>query len=238
MTWKQAFTSSVVKKLLMGLTGIFLILFLIVHAGLNACIWANDGGVMFKRAAHYMGSNVILRILDIGLFLYICIHIIQGYVLEASNRSKRKISYAVSYGNRGSKWYSRSMAILGTILLLFFIVHWKQFWIPSRFTGIEETTLPKGIQVYNLYALMQSTFSELWVVIFCIMCCIVMEKDIKPSDSMSHVAFENPVTIVMALGGSTNAVLHLIAMAKTIGVPFTINDFQKICDKVPLLADF
>jgi dihydroxy-acid dehydratase len=67
---------------------------------------------------------------------------------------------------------------------------------------------------------------------------LVMEKDIKPSDSMTHVAFENPVTIVMALGGSTNAVLHLIAMAKTIGVPFTINDFQKICDKVPLLADF
>ncbi|PZX63533.1 dihydroxy-acid dehydratase [Hydrotalea sandarakina] len=67
---------------------------------------------------------------------------------------------------------------------------------------------------------------------------LLMEKDIKPSDIMTREAFENAVTIVMALGGSTNAVLHLIAMAKTIGVPFTINDFQKISDKVPVLADF
>jgi len=67
---------------------------------------------------------------------------------------------------------------------------------------------------------------------------LLMEKDIKPSDIMTREAFENAVTIVMALGGSTNAVLHLIAMAKTIGVPFSINDFQKISDKVPVLADF
>ncbi|MGC8749334.1 dihydroxy-acid dehydratase [Hydrotalea sp.] len=67
---------------------------------------------------------------------------------------------------------------------------------------------------------------------------LLMEKDIKPRDIMTREAFENAVTIVMALGGSTNAVLHLIAMAKTIGVPFGINDFQKISDKVPVLADF
>jgi len=67
---------------------------------------------------------------------------------------------------------------------------------------------------------------------------LLMEKDIKPRDIMTREAFENAVTIVMALGGSTNAVLHLIAMAKTIGVHFGINDFQKISDKVPVLADF
>ena len=68
MTWKQVFTSSVGKKLVMGLTGISLVLFLVVHAGLNACIWANDGGEMFNRAANFMGSNVIPRILEVGLF--------------------------------------------------------------------------------------------------------------------------------------------------------------------------
>lgn len=172
MTWKQVFTSSVGKKLVMGLTGVFLILFLVVHAGLNACIWADDGGIMFNRAANFMGSNIVPRILEIGLFIFIFLHIIQGYVLEAGNRSKRKVGYAIAYGNRGSKWYSRSMAILGTILLLFFIVHWKQFWIPSRFTGVEEVTLPNGLQVHNLYALMRDTFSQLWVVIFYVICCI------------------------------------------------------------------
>lgn len=65
----------------------------------------------------------------------------------------------------------------------------------------------------------------------------LLEKDIKPSDIMTLKAFENAITIVMALGGSTNAVLHLIAMAKTVGIQITLDDFQKISDKTPLLAD-
>ncbi|MEJ7586176.1 MAG: dihydroxy-acid dehydratase [Ferruginibacter sp.] len=65
----------------------------------------------------------------------------------------------------------------------------------------------------------------------------LMEKDIKPSDIMTREAFENAVTIIMALGGSTNAVLHMIAMAKSVDVSFTPDDFQMISDKVPVLAD-
>ena len=100
----------------MALTGLFLIIFLIVHAGINACIWANDGGVMFNKAAHFMAATVIIKIAEVGLFLGIFLHIIQGYMLELQNRSKRKKGYAVPMGNKGSKWYSRSMALLGTIL--------------------------------------------------------------------------------------------------------------------------
>jgi dihydroxy-acid dehydratase len=66
----------------------------------------------------------------------------------------------------------------------------------------------------------------------------LMEKDIKPSDIMTRKAFENAVTVIMALGGSTNAVLHLIAMAKSVTVEFTQDDFQIISDKIPVLADF
>ncbi|MDZ4845922.1 MAG: dihydroxy-acid dehydratase [Chitinophagales bacterium] len=66
---------------------------------------------------------------------------------------------------------------------------------------------------------------------------LLLEKNIKPSDIMTKKAFENAMTIVMILGGSTNAVLHLIAMAKAIGVKLTIDDFQKISDKTPFLAD-
>lgn len=65
----------------------------------------------------------------------------------------------------------------------------------------------------------------------------LLEKDIKPSDIMTRKAFENAITIVTVLGGSTNAVLHLIAMAKTVGVVVTQEDFQYISDKTPLLAD-
>jgi dihydroxy-acid dehydratase len=66
---------------------------------------------------------------------------------------------------------------------------------------------------------------------------ILLEKDLKPRDIMTFKAFENAITIVMALGGSTNAVLHLIAMAKCVGIKITQEDFQRISDKTPLIAD-
>lgn len=66
---------------------------------------------------------------------------------------------------------------------------------------------------------------------------VLLEKDIKPRDIMTRAAFENSMVIIMALGGSTNAVLHLIAMAKAVGVKLAIDDFQKVSDRVPFLAD-
>jgi dihydroxy-acid dehydratase len=65
----------------------------------------------------------------------------------------------------------------------------------------------------------------------------LLENDIRPSDIMTRRAFENAITVIMALGGSTNAVLHLIAMAKSVDVVLTQDDFQKISDRVPVLAD-
>jgi dihydroxy-acid dehydratase len=65
----------------------------------------------------------------------------------------------------------------------------------------------------------------------------LLEKDIKPRDIMTREAFENAMVIVMALGGSTNAVLHLIAMARSVDVSLTIDDFQDVSDRVPYIAD-
>jgi dihydroxy-acid dehydratase len=67
---------------------------------------------------------------------------------------------------------------------------------------------------------------------------VLLEKDIKPKDIMTKKAFENAITSVMIFGGSTNAVLHLIAMAKSVDVEITQEDFQRISDKTPVLADF
>ena len=67
---------------------------------------------------------------------------------------------------------------------------------------------------------------------------ILLEKDIKPRDIMTAKAFENAITLTIVLGGSTNAVLHLIAIAKAVGVNLNMDDFQRISDKTPLLADF
>ncbi len=67
---------------------------------------------------------------------------------------------------------------------------------------------------------------------------LLLEKDIKPKDIMTRKAFENAIVVIMVLGGSTNAVLHLIAMAKSVGVELTQDDFQQISDRTPVLADF
>ena len=66
---------------------------------------------------------------------------------------------------------------------------------------------------------------------------LLLERDIKPRDILTRRAFENAITLVMALGGSTNSVLHLIAMARSVEVPLSIDDFQTISDRVPYLAD-
>lgn len=173
MTFAQMFTSSVGKKLVMGLTGLFLVTFLIVHAGINACIFADlpvfnaeDNGDMFNRAAHFMGSTVLIRIMEIGLFAGIILHILQGYMLELQNRAARGVGYEKSMGNAGSKWYSRSMALLGTLILLFLILHLAHFWVPARFThaGLEPLPASTGV-MHDMFGLMKVTFSELWIVI-------------------------------------------------------------------------
>ncbi len=169
MSFKQVFISPVGRKITMGLTGIFLIIFLIVHAGLNACVFAGDGGEMFNSAAHFMGGFWVPRVLEIGLFVFLITHIVQGLTLEMGNRAKRGVGYQKNYGNRGSKWYSRSMGLLGTIILLFLILHLSNFWLPNR----ESQGFLLGPEI-NLYARMQETFSVGWVVAAYIIGCIAL----------------------------------------------------------------
>ncbi len=66
----------------------------------------------------------------------------------------------------------------------------------------------------------------------------LLELDLKPRDIMTRAAFENAMVVVTVLGGSTNAVLHLIAMARSVGVPLALDDFQNVSNRVPVLADF
>jgi succinate dehydrogenase / fumarate reductase, cytochrome b subunit len=178
MTFKQMFVSSIGQKFVMALTGIFLIAFLVVHVGLNACIWADDNGEMFNVGAHFMGTMVVIRIMEIGLFIGIIIHVIQGFALTAFNQKKRKIGYEVDYGNRGSKWYSRSMGLLGTLLLLFLVMHIYHFWVPSRLGGVaniqalNEVTYESGKQYHNLYAEMLNVFQNPLIVLLYVVGCI------------------------------------------------------------------
>jgi succinate dehydrogenase / fumarate reductase, cytochrome b subunit len=175
MTWKQFFSSSLGKKLIMGLTGFFLIGFLIVHCSINAMVFFNDNGETFNHWAHFMGSNLIVRIMEIGLFAGLILHIVQGLTLWGQNTKARPVKYKMNAANSNSKWYSRSMGLLGTLILLFLIIHLYNFWIPSRFGGsfgihkLNEVTLATydNQHVHDLYSEMLNVFQpdNLWVVI-------------------------------------------------------------------------
>src|SRR5215216_4961004 len=103
MKWSYFFTSAVGRKIVMALTGLFLISFLIIHVGLNSCIFNDlpffnpgDNGSMFNRAAYFMGNSLVIRIIEIGLFAGILLHAIQGYLVEIQNRKRRRQGYQVS----------------------------------------------------------------------------------------------------------------------------------------------
>lgn len=168
MTSKQFFTSSIGKKITMGLTGFFLISFLIVHCSINAMIFFNDGGQTFNHWGHFMGSNLLIRTAEIGLFVFLLIHIIQGLLLWEQNKSARPVKYIVTKPNENSKWYSRSMGLLGTLILIFLVLHLYHFWTPSRFGGIgnvrslEETVLSdyNNQPVHDLYKEMLMVFQN------------------------------------------------------------------------------
>lgn len=163
MTWKQMFTSSLGKKYLMGLTGFFLIIYLIVHASINAMIFYNDGGVKFNAVAYFMSRNFFMRFLEIGLFAVFILHIIQGLMLWKQNRAARQIKYYKQNYPREIKWYSRYMGWLGTFLLLFLVMHLYHFWAGTKnemyFNGPET----------NLYLEMKEIFTNpVWFTLYMI----------------------------------------------------------------------
>lgn len=163
MTWKQLFTSSIGKKILMALTGFFLIIYLIVHASLNSLIFVNDNGETFNRAAYFMLHNYFVRFLEIGLFAVFVLHIIQGLLLWKQNKAARKISYEKQNYPREIKWYSRYMGWLGTFVLLFLVMHLYHFRATTK------NELYFHGPVINLYQEMKEVFTNpVWFTLYMI----------------------------------------------------------------------
>lgn len=225
MKWSDFFTSSVGKKFVMALTGLFLISFLIVHVCLNACIFADDNGDMFNRAAHFMGSAVVIRVMEWGLFLGFFVHIIQGYVLEAKNLSRRGQGYKINLANRGSKWYSRTMGLLGTLLLLFLVMHISQFWVPSRITGLPEV---EGKDYHDLYGKMLEVFQNPFIVLLYVVGCISLAYHLLHGFQSAFrtlgVHNNRYLKIVKGLGTAFSIIVPLVFASMPLSIYFGIID--------------
>ncbi|MBS1616170.1 MAG: succinate dehydrogenase cytochrome b subunit [Bacteroidetes bacterium] len=165
MNWKAAFSTNVGRKLLMGATGLFLITFLIIHCYINANIFFNDGGARFNTMAHFMGTNPVIRFIEIGLIVFLLMHTIIGLKLWFKNMGRRSTRYTMKTG-KTSRWYSRSMGILGTLILLFLIIHLRNFWGPNRYSQ----TFGNG--ELDLFSMMAEDFSNIIVVLIYVAGCI------------------------------------------------------------------
>lgn len=149
--------TSIGKKVLMGLTGLFLISFLVVHVGINSLIFLNDSGETFNAGAHFMSHNIVIRVMEIGLFAGLITHIFQALILTLENRKARPVGYAKIDGAANSSWYSRSMGILGSLLLIFLVVHLAHFWIDTKIAVFSN-------QEHNTFLQMKEVFSHWWAV--------------------------------------------------------------------------
>ncbi len=159
MSKKSGFlSSSIGKKFIMGLTGLFLISFLVVHVSLNSAIFLNDGGVTFNAGADFMAHNPVIRIVEIGLFAGLILHIVQALVLTLENKKARPVAYQVVNGSANSSWYSRSMGLLGSLLLLFLVVHLANFWLPTKVAVFSHTE-------HNTFNNMKEVFAEWYIVV-------------------------------------------------------------------------
>ena len=168
----SVFTSSIGKKLVMGISGLFLMMFMVVHLTVNSLLLVPDGGDTFNAAAHFMATNPIIRIIEPILAIGFVIHIIWALVLTLENRKARGSDrYASGNKSTGVSWASKNMFVLGLTILAFLVLHLAHFWVKMRLTGddlLEHVTVNiAGVDtlVENSYALVNATFGYLWIVI-------------------------------------------------------------------------
>ncbi|TAE75454.1 MAG: succinate dehydrogenase [Bacteroidetes bacterium] len=171
--WLLNFLSSTIgRKLLMALTGTFLILFLLVHLIGNLQLLIPDDGKSFNEYAYFMGHNKFIQFVSIGNFFFIVLHIIVSIVLTLANQKARPVQYAYQAKDQKSSAASRQMMVLGSIILLFLIMHLAHFWAKSKFGGLTDIELTGGVKGHNLYAETVAVFKEWWIVAIYVVCMI------------------------------------------------------------------
>lgn len=156
------FKSSLGRKYLMALTGLFLCTFLIVHLIGNLQLFANDGGEAFNKYTYFMTHNPLIKIVAYVNYALILLHVIDGFMLTIANRKARPVNYAYVDASKNSIWASRNMGILGTIILVFIVVHMGDFWFEMKFGTVPTVEYGDGIIYKDLYLEVTEAFQTGW----------------------------------------------------------------------------
>jgi len=159
------FTSSIGKKLMMALAGLFLSIFLLVHLGLNLLLVIFESTEKFNIAAHFMGTNILIKIFEVVLFGGFLLHIIYGIIVQIYNWIARPVSYKIS-NNAQSSFFSKYMIHTAAIIFAFLAIHLSDFYFKAKFFGGVEEVMINGKEMHNLGALVIAKFQISGFVIF------------------------------------------------------------------------
>ncbi len=149
----------------MSLSGLFLLSFLLVHLGLNSLILFDSSGELFNQAAHFMGTNPIIKVVEPVLAIGFILHIIYAMILTTHNLYTRPVGYNKQNQAHASSWASRNMFVLGTVVFVFLVIHIANFFWKIKFTGHEllEHGVTEGME--NAYLLVTTFFIDWWWIV-------------------------------------------------------------------------
>ena len=171
------FNSTIFRKTLAGLSGFFLVLFLLGHllGNLQLFIPGEDGQKQFNEYALFMTTNPAVKILSVLTYSSIILHTILTLFLVFQSSNARDVKYLQSSGNANSTWGSKNMAVLGTLILVFIVIHMKSFWYEMHFgvIGLD----PWGNK--DLHTVTVTAFNELWYVVFYVLSMVVLAIHLK-----------------------------------------------------------
>ena len=161
-------TTSIGRKFLMSISGLFLLMFLMVHLGINLLLIFDDSGELFNQGAHFMATNPAIKIMEPILALGFVIHIIWSFFISLQNMKARPVGYNKQNNSQSSAWASRNMLILGALVLVFLVMHIIDFFWKIKFTGdpLLHPVEVGGAEMENTYLLVSSLFKQ--SLVYCI----------------------------------------------------------------------
>lgn len=207
--------SSIVRKFIMALSGLFLIIFLITHLAINSLTLASSKD-LFNEAAHFMATNPIIYAMQYVLALGFIIHIGMGIKLTIQNKRARSQEYVYNKMSKNTDLSSRSMIVSGGLVIVFLALHLRDYFYQMKFVGLPEGTTDYDL-VVNLFT--NPYYTAVYVIAFIVLGVHLNHgfKSAFQSMGANHKKY-NPLikivstaySIVITLGFSTIAIFHFI----------------------------
>jgi succinate dehydrogenase / fumarate reductase cytochrome b subunit len=166
------FRNAITRKNLMALTGLFLSFFLIIHlfGNLQLLLPEAQARLQYNLYSHILSGNLLVKVIAFVLYGCIILHTIDAVYLTLKARKANGPGYAIDRRGRASKWYARNMMFLGSVIFLFLVIHFKDFWYQYKF---QELPIDENGNK-DIYTLVIVAFDELWYVIMYLVAIVAL----------------------------------------------------------------